>query len=493
MSSTDYAQVTTLIHRLGILADLLNPLTVIEVIVEVGRAVAVPPPGDPAGLLDLSDAFTAAGNNVARLVADVRSIADGTLPEIWKSDGGDRAARVVGATADLMSGAQPAFHTAANALLAYAGKVRVLQAEHARLRQELVHAALDPLTSVSIIAGIIAGCIALYRQSLDAADEIRGRLADVTGAARAAAAWRGGTPPARAVVLADTRIDAGSTGVDNGILSPAQLRRAGQIRAGLPADQREKLDALLARAGTDEERAYLLKALAAGHSVDELVAFDAQIHGRSDLVGRLSPINPNRPGDAGFSYVDANGNLHTVPIQQLDETTCGSTSILAARLMNDPIYALQFTAGSPTDPQEVQDRLLHEEQRIHHSTNLLWPEQLGTTPWGLSNELNQHTKELGTGYDWHLVDDTDPRSVDPAMRAAVSAADQGHPVPVMIGNAIPGHYILLVGHDGDDLVFYDPTGAVKRIPATDFLDGHLVDLGDGFQHVQAVVTPTRQR
>src|SRR6266498_5214506 len=68
------------------------------------------------------------------------------------------------------------------------------------------------------------------------------------------------------------------------------------------------LDALLARAGTDEERAYLLKALAAGHSVDELVAFDAQIHGRSDLVGRLSPINPNRPGDAGFSYVDANGD-----------------------------------------------------------------------------------------------------------------------------------------------------------------------------------------
>src|SRR6266511_994819 len=89
MSSTDYDQVTTLIHRLGILADLLNPLTVIEVIVEVGRAVAVPPPGDPAGLLDLSDAFTAAGNNVARLVADVRSIADGTLPEIWKSDGGE--------------------------------------------------------------------------------------------------------------------------------------------------------------------------------------------------------------------------------------------------------------------------------------------------------------------------------------------------------------------------------------------------------------------
>jgi len=166
-------------------------------------------------------------------------------------------------------------------------------------------------------------------------------------------------------------------------------------------------------------------------------------------------------------------------------------AILIARLMTDPLYAMQFTAGNPTDDSVVVDRLRREEQRIHDSTNWLWPEALGTTPWGVSHELDQHAKEMGTDYDWHLVDDTDPRSVDPAMRSAVTAADQGHPVPVLIGDGVPRHYVLLVGHDGDNLVFYDPgDGGVKHIPAADFLDGHMVDLGDGFQHVQGVVTPT---
>jgi hypothetical protein len=48
-------------------------------------------------------------------------------------------------------------------------------------------------------------------------------------------------------------------------------------------------------------------------------------------------------------WVDANGNLHQVALGQIDETSCGSNSILMARLMTDPIYAMQFTAGNPTD------------------------------------------------------------------------------------------------------------------------------------------------
>jgi hypothetical protein len=367
--------------------------------------------------------------------------------------------------------------------------VRGLVAEHGRLRDRLGHLSVtDPLGAIETINEVISGCLSVYRRSLDAADEVRGRLADVAGAARAAAAWQGGTRPDQAVVLADLWI--GTAGADNGILSPAQLTLVGQLRAQLPPDQRAKLDALLAQATTDEERAYLLKAFAAGHSVDDLVAFDAQIHGHADLQGRLSPVSAGRTGGAVISWVDANGDVHQVSLQQTDETTCGSNAILIARLMNDPIYALQFTAGNPTDPQVVQDRLRKEEARIHDSTNLIWPEALGTTPWGVSNELDRHAKEMGTGYDWHLVDDTDPRSVDPAMRSAVTAADQGHPVPVLIGDGTPRHYVLLVGHEGDNLVFYDPAdGGVKQIPNGDFLDGHMVDLGDGFKHVQAVVTP----
>jgi hypothetical protein len=491
VTSTDYVQLSTLIHRLGLLAEMLNPLTVIEVAVELARIIAIPPPGDPTELLGLSDAFMTAGNDLVPLVAEVRSIAGNSLPEIWKSDAGVAAARVVTATADQLSTGQPAFATAANALTGYADKVRRLQAEHARLQHQLARAVLDPFNALANILAVIAGCLSVYQQSLEAADLVRGRLADVAGQARAAAAWQGGVSPAQAVVLADTRMDQTSTGVDNGILTPAQLRLVGQLRAALPADQRAALDALLANASTDEERAFLLKALAAGHSVDELVAFDPKIHGRPDLIARLSPIDPNQPGDAMFRYVDGDGNVQYVPIKQLDNTTCGSTAIMVARLMTDPIYAYQFTEGIPTDPQLVEDRLRTEQLRIHDTTNVLWPKPWGTTPWGLSHELSQHANELGTGYDWHLVDDTDARSAEPAMRDAVTAVDDGHPVPVLIGNEVPQHYLLLIGHSGDQLTFYDPTDAsVTQVPASDFLDGHMGGVGGGLQHVQGVITPS---
>ena len=64
--------------------------------------------------------------------------------------------------------------------------------------------------------------------------------------------------------------------------------------AKLNSQDRQQFDALLAGAKSSQERAYLLKALAAGHSVSEVEAFDALIHAQGDdpawLAQRLTPI-----------------------------------------------------------------------------------------------------------------------------------------------------------------------------------------------------------
>ena len=158
--------------------------------------------------------------------------------------------------------------------------------------------------------------------------------------------------------------------------------------------------------------------------------------------------------------------------------------------MTDPLYALYLTTGDSTDRADAsashfQARLTAEEHRIHNATNRFWPQRLGSTPVGLSSELNRHADALGARYEPRLVVGAGGKS---ALRDAVDAAGNDQPVPVLIGNRIPRHYILLIGLDGPDLLVYEPGYAtVDRISAQSFLDGKL-DL-IGFHHIYSVVTP----
>jgi hypothetical protein len=95
------------------------------------------------------------------------------------------------------------------------------------------------------------------------------------------------------------------------------------------------------------------------------------------------------------------------------------------------------------------------------------------------------------------VDDTDGRSVHPALRDAVSAVDAGHPVPVMLGpsphqmvQAEEFHYLLMVGHHNGVISVYDPlVGAVGEVPESHFYNGRLDDMGPHAAHVNSVSLP----
>jgi hypothetical protein len=251
----------------------------------------------------------------------------------------------------------------------------------------------------------------------------------------------------------------------------------------LSAADEARVEATVAAAGP-YEKPYLLEAVAAGHSGDDLVTFARRIRGKQPrwLRRHLTLVDPS--GSGWVTY-------RTAPVEQTGDTTCGSMTILMARAMTDPLYALYLTTGDSTDPaaasgSQFEARLAAEEVRIHHATNRFWPERLGSTPAGLSSELNRHVDALGTRYEPQYVTGGGGKA---ALRAAVAAVDRSQLVPVLIGDLVPRHFVLLIGRDGGDLLFYEPAhAAIGRISQQAFLGGTLDALG--FHHVFAVVTPT---
>ncbi|HET6987017.1 MAG TPA: hypothetical protein VFI00_10385 [Kribbella sp.] len=262
----------------------------------------------------------------------------------------------------------------------------------------------------------------------------------------------------------------------------AATRAAERLGDASPAD-RARVKATLA-AAAPVDRPYLLQAWAAGHSADDIVTFARLIRGKRPgwLRNHLSLIDPEWTGSATY---------RSSPVEQTDDTACGSMTVLVARAMTDPLYALYLTTGDSRDRADAsashfQARLTAEEHRIHAATNRFWPQRLGSTPSGLTSELNRHADALGARYEPRLVTGTGGKS---ALRDAVEAAGNGHPVPVLIGNWIPRHYILLIGRDAGDLLIYEPGYAtVDRISAQSFLDGKVDVIG--FHHIYSVVTPT---
>ena len=505
MASRDAGQLTTVLQRLGDGLALLNPVKLVSVSRAALHELGTPPPGDPAALRALAETFRAAGTAAEPLPADVRRL-DATS-----------AAQVVLATAAALGRAQQAFRMAATALDTLADRIEAQQHTHAELRRKLhdaVHdathlgrvpapdpTALDDLTRAA--AALIHGCIRVYTDAIEAADQAAAVFADVAGAARAGAGAGGGLPAPDAVVLAAHGLTTShysgeggqegghegghGGGYDGGVLTVAQLHRAGQRLAGLPADDAATVRTVLDDAESGTERAYLLKAVAAGHGAAGLAAFAAAIRGRDErwLHDHLSLIDRGGPGGQ---------DRFGAEVDQCDGYTCGTTSAIVALAEADPVYTLTLTAGleppyDQADRDEFDRRLTAEQRRVHAKTNTVWPRRFGTLPAGIADWLNEHSGATGVRYRWHLVDDTDRRDVSEALREVVTAVDGGHPVPVLVGGPVPRHYVLAVGHAGDDLLIFEPTsGDTIRVPAADFVNGALRDEA-GFDHVQAVIVP----
>ena len=150
-------------------------------------------------------------------------------------------------------------------------------------------------------------------------------------------------------------------------------------------------------------------------------------------------------------------------LRQRDGVTCGPSVAVMAGALLDAEYGAPLNSGRA---DAAQQWFASEQGRVPRAVNLVWPRALGTTPAGMARALSAH----GTRYRWRpagrgLAD----------VRAAVGA---GLPVAMLIGAAIPRHWVLLTELRGPEFRCYEPSsGRLVGVTPDDIRSATLSGLG----------------
>jgi hypothetical protein len=303
---------------------------------------------------------------------------------------------------------------------------------------------------------------------------------DIAGQARSAALR------SKNLTYADQLMLAGAGG-DSPILTKAMDQRAADGLTALTAADQARLMALLAAAKSPEQRAYLMKALAAGYSMDEIAGFDAMIgpHGNDKtwLQQHLSPLQMDGTPFDGTRDVRSGDALWT----QGDHPTCVPSSVIAARAQVDPLYALQLTTGGhPGDPgfdnpDAFGARLYQEQQQSYDETRddrSWWDRQFNSEEDGLNDTEDRDLANAQitphTGASYSTVSMADQQSRADTMPAVERAVDVGYPVPLSVHEeGEPGHALMVIGHSDGQLQIYNPWGATFWVSEQEFISGDI--------------------
>jgi uncharacterized protein YukE len=452
------------------------------------------PPGFPDTIEGLADAIKRSSVDVDDVLYSVKRLRGTVLPAAWSGDASVAAGTALKALERTLERTLDVFAEASQALRDHAGN---LEAAQKRDRQGMgpLDSARDKLRGHTgwfdydgdaveaahgmAITGINdrSGAANTNRDSAERAAKV---LRDLAGAARVSQLSGSHLDPVSELVIADA---GGGGEADELILSPRMAERAQQAINRLNAEDREELDQLLSQAKSPEEQAYILKALGAGYTMDQVSRFDQMIHDHGDdpawLKDRLSPLD-----NTGYSPGDAGGQ-QTVPTShgqtwtQGPHPTCVASSNVMARANVDPIYALQLsTGGHPGDPAHdspaaFAQRLRNEQERVYDDGRN-WLQDLplvggGGMTSGQSEDIanDNIAPRTGVQYESHDLDNAEERRA--ALERAERAVDQGIPVPF----ATDSHEMLIVGHDGDMIQIYNPWGYTVWMREDDFINGNM--------------------
>jgi hypothetical protein len=329
------------------------------------------------------------------------------------------------------------------------------------------------------------------REIRDTAERTEKVLRDLALAARLSHLSGSGLDPLSELLISDA---GGGGSADELILTPHMADRAREAIDRLSDADRQRLDKLLSEAKSPEERAYILKALAAGYNMNDVQRFDILIHAHGDdpmwLHDKLAPMDVtdyDPLGDAGNTHSNTTTQGHQWT--QGNYPTCVASSNVMARAQVDPIYALQLTTGGhPGDPaydnpDAFSQRLRNEQARVYDDGRSWWQDAPligsdGMTSGQSEDIANENiAPRTGVEYENHDMDDDDERR--DALRKAEQAVDQGIPVPFAARDDDGGHEMLIVGHDGDMVQIYNPWGYTVWVSEDDFVNGHLDKIQPG--------------
>ncbi len=262
-----------------------------------------------------------------------------------------------------------------------------------------------------------------------------------------------------------------STGVGElGVIGEAEALRGAHLAEQLPAADRATFQALVDAAPSETGKAFLYKALAAGHPLSEVQTFAAAITGWDDakLESTLS-LSADLAGDGGAQ----NG------VKQQFEASCVATTAQALRGETDPVYALAVRSQNTdinqvddTDAFKVNQALATEQKHILEdvgggkATNRNSFDGMGVMNDKLSSVYNSVSQYTGFTYSSVFSPNlTDAAQADVLCDGMAKQLQAGIPTPLAItsdwGNG--GHAILAVAVEG--------TGADQKFLIHDPWDG----------------------
>lgn len=474
------------------------------------------PVGSPSLLDSIGRTYKAQADDAADVQSRVEKVAKSGLPSVWVGSTGARAAEVVGAAGRSAEQMAEAFKKASSALFDLSDDLTTARSTDAEGRRQL-RTALNMLGGedgffddmwekdaeeeqrkrAQDTAG--AGANLLYKAATTADDAAREAARVLNKYATEARAGHMGTDEISAadkLVLADTG-QPGAPLEQNEILTSNDLERSARRMEKMSARDEAAFERMLREASTPQERAYLVKALAAGHDLNEIGEFRDKIHGKDPdwLQDHLSPVTTPADGKQDRGVNDDGTNVNRQYQLFGDEnwsqegSTCVPASTTTARAMVDPVYALELTggpSGQEDDPDAFRERLNDETMRLHDEGDGSYDGWFSDTPTGMDSDgqneiadkaISPHT---GSEYDYAQVRSEDARrDVLPDIEKAVA---EGKPVPVEVeGNpegSRVGHQMMIIGQEGDMLQIYNPWGFTTWVSEEDFVNGEMQGASD---------------
>ena len=153
-------------------------------------------------------------------------------------------------------------------------------------------------------------------------------------------------------------------------------------------------------------------------------------------------------------------------VRQRDGVTCGPSVAVMAGTLLDAEY------GSPLSTGWAQQWFDAEQGRVHRAVNMVWPRALGTTPAGMARAITAHSTARGARYRFR------PARRSDSLADVTAALGAGWPVAMLIGAAIPRHWVLLTEVAGPVMRCYEPSsGRLHPVTADDIRKARLAGLG----------------
>jgi uncharacterized protein YukE len=513
--------------------DLWPPTDAVEQVLGAVRdayeVAAVPPGPDPEQMQDAAASWKRISRGWAQAADDVRTTARTTQDGAWTGTAGDAFRSSMRAMAERVESVGTAANAIAVVLDAAADGTAACRVRHENARDALHRLRHLDLDWTDVATGEAFDILRRLVEDAVAA------IGDLVGAYRDEGAILARCERAVAVALDGIRLpsvlvdgvsaidQANATGRgaanDSGPLRGSVARRADEALAAMSAQERKSVEALLDGARNSVVRSWILAAVASGLTGDALDRYATHLNGMSN--SQLTALDPTTA---------------TTALRQPDGTTCGSSSLVMARMIDDPAYGMfvltgydprtdtethpvfdattevqgssyvSYVEGLSSKNQEIALRFRNEVLAMHEQTgswtdhdgdvNGWWPEALGTSPGAAARQMGGGeglSGVPGTSYEVAYVDAADRGAT---FDRVFDAVEEGHPVPVYTydvrneNGSTGAHVTLVVGTQAGDLLAYDPWTASTRVVTRE--EFAAPDLSDdlGWDRPGAAILPT---